>query len=300
MDVPPGTTELGIDIIKVARIRASIERFGDRFSKRVLTEAERRAESVLSSAHAEAERELAAAAEQTAWTRSTVDSLLGAAQQEATLIRLAGHGEAARQVARTRRRLQDVIGRVRERLAEDIAEADRRAVELSDAAEHVRASAEEEAQRLRADAETDADLVRRDADAYAAQVNARAERRLEEAEAGARILRGRVAEEVVRSQRSAQDELRRGREEAAALVAEARREADELRTQARRSLEEARTEVGVLSRRRDEIAEELAQLSGVIQALAVPADALPTSASSGRTHPSSHAPLHQQKEDDQR
>ncbi|HEU0244142.1 MAG TPA: holo-ACP synthase [Candidatus Limnocylindrales bacterium] len=40
--VPEGTTELGIDIIKVARIRASIERFGDRFSKRVLTEAERR------------------------------------------------------------------------------------------------------------------------------------------------------------------------------------------------------------------------------------------------------------------
>ena len=40
--VPPGTTELGIDIIKVDRIRASLERFGDRFSRRVLTEAERR------------------------------------------------------------------------------------------------------------------------------------------------------------------------------------------------------------------------------------------------------------------
>src|SRR5689334_17537643 len=39
MDVSPpaGTTELGIDIIKVERIRASIERFGERFSKRVLT-----------------------------------------------------------------------------------------------------------------------------------------------------------------------------------------------------------------------------------------------------------------------
>jgi holo-[acyl-carrier protein] synthase len=35
--VPVGTTELGIDIIKVDRIRASIERFGERFSKRVLT-----------------------------------------------------------------------------------------------------------------------------------------------------------------------------------------------------------------------------------------------------------------------
>jgi len=40
--VPPGTTELGIDIIKVERIRAAIERFGDRFSRRVLTENERR------------------------------------------------------------------------------------------------------------------------------------------------------------------------------------------------------------------------------------------------------------------
>lgn len=40
--VPTGTTELGIDIIKVDRIRASIERFGERFSKRVLTPTEAR------------------------------------------------------------------------------------------------------------------------------------------------------------------------------------------------------------------------------------------------------------------
>ncbi len=40
--VPPGTTELGIDIIKVDRIRASLERFGDRFTRRVLTDEERR------------------------------------------------------------------------------------------------------------------------------------------------------------------------------------------------------------------------------------------------------------------
>jgi holo-[acyl-carrier protein] synthase len=39
---PDGTTELGIDIIKVDRIRAAIERFGERFSKRVLTPMERR------------------------------------------------------------------------------------------------------------------------------------------------------------------------------------------------------------------------------------------------------------------
>ncbi len=40
--VPVGTTELGIDIIKVERIRAALARFGPRFSKRVLTEAEQR------------------------------------------------------------------------------------------------------------------------------------------------------------------------------------------------------------------------------------------------------------------
>ena len=40
--VPDGTTELGIDIIKVDRIRASIVRFGERFAKRVLTPSEQR------------------------------------------------------------------------------------------------------------------------------------------------------------------------------------------------------------------------------------------------------------------
>ena len=39
---PEGTTELGIDIIKVDRIKATLARFGRRFSKRVLTPAEDR------------------------------------------------------------------------------------------------------------------------------------------------------------------------------------------------------------------------------------------------------------------
>lgn len=38
--VPEGTSELGIDIIRIERIRAAIERFGDRFHKRVLTDRE--------------------------------------------------------------------------------------------------------------------------------------------------------------------------------------------------------------------------------------------------------------------
>jgi len=40
--VPEGTTELGIDIIKVERIRAALDKFGDRFSHRVLTDHERK------------------------------------------------------------------------------------------------------------------------------------------------------------------------------------------------------------------------------------------------------------------
>ncbi len=39
---PEDTTELGIDIIRVDRIRKTLERFGDRFTKRVLTPAEQR------------------------------------------------------------------------------------------------------------------------------------------------------------------------------------------------------------------------------------------------------------------
>ncbi len=37
---PPETTELGIDIIRVSRIKESLERFGDRFVARVLTPTE--------------------------------------------------------------------------------------------------------------------------------------------------------------------------------------------------------------------------------------------------------------------
>jgi holo-[acyl-carrier protein] synthase len=42
MQVPEGTTELGIDIIKVDRIKGTLAKFGRRFSRRVLTEAEDR------------------------------------------------------------------------------------------------------------------------------------------------------------------------------------------------------------------------------------------------------------------
>jgi holo-[acyl-carrier protein] synthase len=40
--VPPGTTELGIDIVKVERIARAIDKFGMRFANRVLTPKEQR------------------------------------------------------------------------------------------------------------------------------------------------------------------------------------------------------------------------------------------------------------------
>jgi holo-[acyl-carrier protein] synthase len=42
VEVPVGTTELGIDIIRVERIRQTLARFGGRFSRRVLTPGEQR------------------------------------------------------------------------------------------------------------------------------------------------------------------------------------------------------------------------------------------------------------------
>ncbi|MBM4409278.1 MAG: holo-[acyl-carrier-protein] synthase [Chloroflexi bacterium] len=39
---PPGTSELGIDIIRIDRIRKTIDRFGQRFADRVLTRREQR------------------------------------------------------------------------------------------------------------------------------------------------------------------------------------------------------------------------------------------------------------------
>ncbi|MDQ4053319.1 MAG: kinetoplast-associated-like protein, partial [Actinomycetota bacterium] len=89
-------------------------------------------------------------------------------------------------------------------------------------------------------------------------------------EAGARNLRAMVADEVVAMRSSAAEALRRSREEAAQLLTEAQAEADRRRSQARQVLTDARAEVDALRRRRDDIATELTQMSGVIEALAVP------------------------------
>ena len=60
------------------------------------------------------------------------------------------------------------------------------------------------------------------------------------------------------------------RREAAAVLEEARSRAQRIQTAAEARATEADREVAELSRRRDEIANELAGLSGVIDALSVP------------------------------
>ena len=83
-------------------------------------------------------------------------------------------------------------------------------------------------------------------------------------------MRERLATDLERSQRASFERTKATREEAMSLLAEARTESDLLRSQARQLLDEARAEVAGLAQRRDDITSQLNNLSGVIEALAVP------------------------------
>lgn len=237
--------------------------------------AESQAQELLERTRLAADREMASAAEQTTWTKRTVDGLVIAAEHEAQRIRLTGHADAAEHMRRVRRRLHEIISILTDRLRQQILQADQAATELGEVAGQVLAEAEVESEQVRRAAEAEAKKLHSDAEARADQAGERAARRLAEAETGAKALRARVAEEVTRSQREGQDSLRHSRQEAVELVTEARQEADGLRTQARTMLADARREVTLLTRRRNDIAVELGQLSGVIDALAVSSDITP-------------------------
>ncbi|MBI4900277.1 MAG: hypothetical protein HY829_07350, partial [Actinobacteria bacterium] len=104
----------------------------------------------------------------------------------------------------------------------------------------------------------------------------RAKRRLADAEAGAKLIRERTATDLEALQRETYESVRATREDAIELLATARTEADQVRREARAQLDKARAEVGTLARRRDDINAQLGHLSGVIEALAVPDEAGPT------------------------
>ncbi|HEY5473746.1 MAG TPA: hypothetical protein VIK32_11200, partial [Candidatus Limnocylindrales bacterium] len=84
-----------------------------------------------------------------------------------------------------------------------------------------------------------------------------------------------------RLQTEAHEHRRAVRDEATTTLAAARADADTSRAQAREILTQARAEVKVLADRRDDIAEQLGHLSGVIEALAVPEHAAQTAVPSG-------------------
>jgi chromosome segregation ATPase len=216
------------------------------------------------------------AADEMSWTRTTVDALVAAAGAEADAIRLRGHGDAARHLAAVRRRIQDVVHRVGARMGAQLDEAEERAAEIRTDARQQLADAEESAARQQAEAEERARRVEADAGDRAARLVERAERRSSEAESHAGVMRSAVADEVVRLRAEASEELRNARGEAAETLSRAQSEAEELRATARRLLDEARAEVTELRERRDRITGELSQLSGVIEALAVPDDQRPT------------------------
>jgi hypothetical protein len=224
----------------------------------------------LEESRAEADRQVAAAVEQTAWAGRTVEALLAAAELEAERIRADSHRELARQLAGRRRHLEMVLSRSADKVRERYGEADRRAVDIEEQGQKALADAQAEAERIRQRAGEDADATRHDAFRHLEETETHARRRLEDDDAGARTLREQVAAEVARAQREAQQIVSAARDEASALVEEARRDRERAAAESAALLDGARAEVAELEQQRRAIVDELGGLSGVIQALAVP------------------------------
>src|SRR5579859_1469948 len=83
------------------------------------------------------------------------------------------------------------------------------------------------------------------------------------------MVREQVADEVARTHSELHKLRRTAKQQEAEIIAAARAEDDEMRASARKMLADARAELAVLAERREAIAGELGNLSGVIEALAV-------------------------------
>ncbi len=116
----------------------------------------------------------------------------------------------------------------------------------------------------------DARALLEEAEADAAQILERADRRSAESEAGAQQLRRPRRGRGGRPTRTeAADELRVSREEAAQILSEAQADADQRAVRPATCCPTPVPRSPRCRHRRDEIAAELTQLSGVIEALAV-------------------------------
>ncbi|MBC7559524.1 MAG: hypothetical protein H7270_09240 [Dermatophilaceae bacterium] len=226
--------------------------------------------SLRDAATAEADRVLGDAADHMRWTQDTVQSLLSTAEAETTRLRLAGHETNAAHLARRRKQLHNIISRVALRARALTSQAAADAERLRGQADAILDVAQRDTVATRERAAAHAARVIGEADLTAQAALERGQRRLDEAEAGARVLRERAAAEVLRLQTEAHDHRRAVRDEATTTLAAARADANTSRTHARDLLTQARAEVKVLAERRDDITAQLGHLSGVIEALAVP------------------------------
>ena len=257
-------------------------------------EAISRANAEAGTTHAMAIQELEQARSETAELRSTaaaeIASARDAATAEADRLRLADRETSAVHMAALRRQLQDVISRVALRVRTAVAEAAGEAERLRAQATAILEAANKDTIATRDHALAHAERVVAEADLTAQAALERGQRRLDEAESGARLLRERAAEAVARLQTEAHEHRRAVRDEATATLAAARADADTSRAEARDLLTQARAEVKVLADRRDDITAQLGNLSGVIEALAVPERAA-TAATPSRPAAESGAPI---------
>jgi hypothetical protein len=224
---------------------------------------------LLETARADAAREIAAAAEQTKWTQEIIVGLLEAADLDARRVRRSAHLDAANAIRRTHGRLAAILAAARQRVEARLAQAETKANTLAREAATTLDRAAVDAIQVREEANADARRIVAEAQDTAAARLDRAERRLHEAEAGARAIREQVADELTKAQREIHEIRRAAKAEESQAVAAARAEADAVRATSRRLLAEAKTEVAALAAQRDAIAGELGNLSGVIDALAV-------------------------------
>ncbi|PZS25494.1 MAG: hypothetical protein DLM58_22375 [Pseudonocardiales bacterium] len=233
------------------------------------SEAAAEARYVLETARADAAREIAAAADQTKWTQQIIVGLLEAADLDAQRVRRSTRVESAAAIRRTHGRLAQILATARLRVGARQSAAEREAQVMGREAAATLDRAAVDAIQIREEAAADARRIVGEAQDTAAARLDRAERRLLEAESGARAVREQVAAELAKAQREIHELRRAAKAEEAEAIGAARTEADAVRTSSRRLLAEAKAELAALSAQRDAIAGELGSLSGVIDALAV-------------------------------
>ena len=205
------------------------------------------------------------------WSHATAESTPPPARHPPEAERRQAH-QALTDHLRTRRHaVIDILGRTRHKVTTQVRDAAAESERIRGLAAAVLAAAEQAGARTTGRAEEEAGRTLAAAREEAAEIVARAERRLTEAREGAQVLRESTTAELDRLHRESLERHRLQRAELVALTDEARADADRIRSEAAEMLEQARAEVEALARRRSDITTQLGALSGVIDALAVPA-----------------------------